>query len=134
MKKAFSTEWKSSSQTRKQRKYVYNAPLHTRQKFVHVHLSKELRVKHGARAMQLKVGDRIKVLRGTQKGKTGKVARVDLKQVRVYIEGIETIKKDGSKAQYPVSPSNLMITELSLEDKKRKQKATKNDKKPSQKN
>ncbi|MBU2406429.1 MAG: 60S ribosomal protein L26, partial [Nanoarchaeota archaeon] len=33
---------------------------------------------------------------------------------------IENIRKDGTKAFYPIHPSNLMITELFLEDKKRK--------------
>ena len=33
--------------------------------------------------------------------------------------GIEVAKKDGTKAFYPFEPSNLLITELSLDDKKR---------------
>ena len=46
MKKKFSESWKSSKQVRKQRKYRYNAPLHIKQKFVNVHLAKELRKKY----------------------------------------------------------------------------------------
>jgi large subunit ribosomal protein L24 len=136
MKSAFSPEWKKSTQTRKQRKYQMNAPLHVRQKFMHVHLSKELAKKHGTRAAQLRTGDRVKILRGVKKGISGKIERIDLKMSQVFITGIETIKKDGSKVLYPLTPSNLIITELTLEDKKRKAKLSteKNDKKPSQKN
>ncbi|MEK6835561.1 MAG: 60S ribosomal protein L26, partial [Nanoarchaeota archaeon] len=32
------------------------------------------------------------------------------------------VKLDGSKVYYPLHPSNLMITELNLNDKKRKAK------------
>lgn len=134
MKSAFSNDWKNSTQTRKQRKYQYNAPLHVKQKFAHVHLSKELAKKQGSRSMQIRMNDKVKILRGAGKGKSGKVERVDLKRGHVYIAGIETIKKDGSKVQFPVSPSNLMITELSQGDKKRKQKATENGKKSPEEN
>ena len=49
MKKDFSKSWKSSRQPRKQRKYVFNAPLHIRHKLVSANLSKELRKKYGKR-------------------------------------------------------------------------------------
>ncbi len=120
MEKAFSTHWKNSTQRRKQRKYQYNAPLHIRQKFVNVHLSPELRKKHNTRSIQVRKDDKVKVLRGTFKGKSGKVERVDLKKSKIFITGIEIIKKEGSKVAYGISPSNLMITEISTTDKKRR--------------
>ncbi len=64
MKNKFSAKWKSSKQVRKQRKYRHNAPLHVKQKFVHVHLSKELKKKYQTRNLGLKKGDKVKVLRG----------------------------------------------------------------------
>jgi large subunit ribosomal protein L24 len=122
MEKKFATSWKSSIQVRKQRKYRYNAPLHIKQKMLSVHLSAELRKKHGLRSIQLRKGDKVKILRGQFKKKEGKVDRVNLKQQRVFVVGIETIKKEGSKVPFPLTPSNLMITELELSDKKRKKK------------
>ena len=119
MKKEFSKSWKSSKQPRRQRKYRYNAPLHIKGKFMSVHLSKELREKYGKRNTAIRNGDTVKVLRGQFKGKTGKIDRVDLKKTKVYIVGIEVSKKDGTKAFCPFTPSNLIITELNLEDKKR---------------
>ena len=45
MKKEFTTTWKESNQPRKQRKYLYNLPLHLRQKQMSATLDKELRKK-----------------------------------------------------------------------------------------
>jgi len=117
MKKKFSTNWKRSKQARKQRKYRYNAPLHIKQKFVHAHLSKELKKKYKTRNLGLRKGDKVKVLRGQFKKHTGNVERIDLKKIRIYVSGIEITKKDGSKTTYPINPSNLVITELNLDDK-----------------
>lgn len=118
----FSTSWKASKQPRKQRLYNYNAPLHLKQKKLHVHLSPELRKKYGFRQIQLKKGDKVKVLRGQFTKKEGKVERIILKQEKVFISGIEAIKKDGSKFPLSIPPSKLMILELNLEDKIRKEK------------
>ena len=119
-KKKFSTSWKRSTQPRKQRKYRYNAPLHVRQKLVHVHLSKELRQKHGSRAMQVRKGDKVKVLRGKFKKQEGKVERVELKRERVFVTGMDYTKKNGTKILVPLRPSNLMIVVLEMADKRRK--------------
>ena len=118
--KKFSTAWKRSTQPRKQRKYRYNAPLHVRQKLVHVHLSKDLRQKQGTRAMQIRKGDKVKVLRGKFKKQEGKVERVELKRERVFITGMDYTKKNGTKILVPFKPSNLMIVVLDLADKRRK--------------
>jgi large subunit ribosomal protein L24 len=120
MKKKFVKSWNGSKQPRKQRKYRYNAPLNIKSKFLGSHLSKQLREKYKKRGIVIRKGDSIKVLRGQFKGKTGKIERVDIKKCKVYITGIEVAKKDGTKALYPIHPSNLVINELNLDDKKRK--------------
>ncbi len=117
--KRFSISWKKSKKPRKQRKYRYNAPLHIKQKFMSAHLSSELRKKYKKRSLGLKKGDKVKIMKGQFKKKIGKIEKVDLKGNYVYITGIEVTKKDGTKTQYPLQPSNLMITELNLDDKKR---------------
>jgi large subunit ribosomal protein L24 len=121
-KTPFTPSWKKSKQPRKQRMYRYNAPLHIKQKFMHVHLSPELRKKYLIRNTQLKKGDKIKVMRGQFKKKEGRVERISLKKEQVFITGIEKIKKEGTKLLVAFQPSNLMITELNMDDKKRKQK------------
>ncbi len=122
VKKDYSSKWKSSSQVRKQRKFRHNAPLHQKQKFMHVHLSADLRKKYECRAIQVRSGDKIKVIRGSFRKREGKVERIDLKREHVFVSGIEIIKKDGTKLIVALVPSNLMIIELDLSDKKRKEK------------
>tara|TARA_Y100000310_G_scaffold327640_1_gene394321 strand:+ start:1421 stop:1801 length:381 start_codon:yes stop_codon:yes gene_type:complete len=119
MKSIFSISWKRSKQPRKQRKYRYNAPTHIKRKFMASHLSKELREKYKKRSMVVVTGDTVKIMRGQYKKRTGKVSKVNYQNTKVYIEGIDFVKKDGNKVQYPIHPSNLMIINLKLEDKKR---------------
>ena len=119
MKKEFSTSWKGSKQARKQRKFVANAPLHIKRKMLSSHLSKDLRSKYARRSFQLKKNDVVKVMNGEFKGKSGKVSILEVKQMRVAIEGLQIMKKDGSKVNAWFNCSNLMITELNMEDKKR---------------
>ena len=119
MKKAWSNRWLSSVQPRKQRKYRYNAPLHVKQGFVSANLSPEVRKRFGKRSMQLRKGDEIKVMRGKFRGKTCTVERVDLNKSKIYVEEIKVKKADGSEVLLSLQPSNLMITKLKLDDKKR---------------
>ena len=119
MRKKFSTKWKSSKQPRKQRKYRANAPLHIRHKFVSAHLSKELREKYKTRSLPVRKGDTVEIMRGRFKGLEGKVTKVDLRSVKVYIDGIKTKKVDGSEVMVPIDPSNLLIKELNLDDRLR---------------
>ncbi len=107
---------------RKQRKLRYTAPLHKKQKYLHVHLSSELRKKYGTRAILVKKGDKVKIMRGQNAKKEGKVDRINLTANRVYLENMEFTKKDGTKVTIPFAPSNLMIVSLDLTDKKRKTK------------
>ncbi|MBC8500457.1 MAG: 50S ribosomal protein L24 [DPANN group archaeon] len=122
MKTTFSKTWIRSKQPRKQRKYVARAPLHIKGKFLSTHLSKDIKKKYGIRSLRLRTGDKVKVLRGSYRNEEQKVERVDVKNQKIYLEKIEFTKKDGSKATRPFQPSNLMITELNLDDKKRLQK------------
>ncbi|MBR9692386.1 50S ribosomal protein L24, partial [Candidatus Woesearchaeota archaeon] len=125
MKQVHSTKWKSSTQPRKQRKYVHNLPDHLIGTQLQVHLSKPLREKHGVRATRVRVGDKVKVLRGTHKGKEGKVERVDTMNRRVIVAKIEVDKKQGGSAPYPLQPSNLTIIEATSDKRRFKKTATK---------
>lgn len=119
MKKTFSKHWKASKQPRKQRKYLAKAPLHIKHEFLSAHLSKELRKKYQRRSFPLRKGDTIKIMRGSFKGKVGKIENVDSKRTRVSIEKIQKAKKDGTKVNIFFHPSKLQIQELNLDDKER---------------
>ena len=120
MKIEFSKSWVGSKQPRKQRKYLFNTPLHILKKMMSARLTKELKTKYGKRNIPVRKEDKVKIMTGQFKGKIGKVTEVDLKHKKVYIDGIHQIKKDGNRIPYGIHPSNLMITELHLEDKMRK--------------
>jgi large subunit ribosomal protein L24 len=120
MKIKWSKHWKSSKQRRKQRKYIANAPLHIRKKLFSTNLSKDLRKKYNFRNIPLRKDDKVKVIRGQFKKHIGKVELLNYKKIKVYIEGINAVKKDGTKKFIPIHPSNLVIIELNLNDKKRK--------------
>ena len=110
-----------SGKPRKQRKFLFSAPLHLRQKFLHVHLSKELREKYKKRSLRVRKGDVVKVIRGKFKGRSGKVIDVDLSRMFVYIEGITRKRSRKEKAEKPIPfrPANLEIIALDLSDKRR---------------
>ena len=117
--KTFSTAWVSSKKPNKQRKYRYNAPLSIRGSFLNVHLSKELRTKYGIRALRVRTGDKVRIMRGQFKKQEGKIEEVNVKRLKVYIAKIEHVKRDGTKARYPIEPSNLLLVELNTDDKQR---------------
>lgn len=119
MKNKFNKSWKASKQPRKQRKYLANAPLHLRKKLVSANLSKELRKKYGKRNIPIKKGDKVRIMIGKFKKKTGKVLEVKLKSGKIYIEEMQVKKQEGSKVNVPFKSSNLQIIELNMEGKKR---------------
>ncbi|MFT4309391.1 MAG: 50S ribosomal protein L24 [Candidatus Woesearchaeota archaeon] len=117
--KAYSKKWKSSSKASKQKKYYLNAPLHTKRKMIKSMLSPDLKAEYGYNSAIVRAGDTIKILRGSHKGKTGKITGFSLKdKTKVYLEGFEVTRKDGSIKKVPFHHTNLMITVLK-KDKKR---------------
>ena len=119
MKALFSKTWNKSKQARKQRKYRYNAPLHLRRKFLSAHLAKHLRKEYGRRSAKVRKDDVVKIVRGKFAGKEGKVARLELRDSRIFVEGIAQKKAGGKEAQISIDPSNVIIVELNLKDAKR---------------
>jgi len=109
-----------SKQPRKQRKAYYTAPLHLRHKFFNAPLSPELREKYGVKRLPVRVGDVVRIMKGDWKGHEGKVVRVDLREVKIYVEGVTVKKADGTPVLRPVHPSKVMIVKLDLSDKWRK--------------
>lgn len=108
-----------SAKPRKQRKFLYTVPLHLKRKILASHLSKELREKYKRRSLPLRRGDEVQIMRGKLKGKTGKIARVNYKKYRVYIEGITRKRTVGTEAQIGLHPSKLKIINLTIDDKRR---------------
>lgn len=108
-----------SKKPKKQRVMLYNADLHTKHKFLSAHLSKDLAKRWQKRSLPIRNGDEVKVMRGEFKGTTGKVSRVDLKRTKIYVESIKRRRVSGEEVRVPLHPSNLLITNPSMDDKKR---------------
>ena len=106
-------------QPRKQRKFRASAPLHVRQKMVAATLSKDLRKELGRRSIPVRRGDKVRVMRGKYRGKEGVVARVDLRRLKVFVEGMTVKKASGQEVLVPMDPSNLMVVELERNDERR---------------
>lgn len=110
-----------SSQPRKQRKFIYEAPLHIRRKFLSANLSEKLQGEFGRRSLPLRTGDKVKIMRGEFRGLMGAVKELDAKNLMVNIEKVVRKKVDGTEVPVPVHPSNLQIIEALMEDKRRQE-------------
>lgn len=98
-------------QPRKQRKLRYTAPLHLRQKMVSAPLSPDLRTKMKLRSVPVRTGDKVKVLVGKFRGVQGKVVRVDLSKLKIFVENAVIKRTGGREEFYPLHPSTVLIME-----------------------
>jgi large subunit ribosomal protein L24 len=104
----------------KQRKMLFQAPDHIRYKLFAAPLSPELKATHAVKALPVRSGDSVRIMRGDHQGFEGKITRVNRKEYRIYVEGLTREKVDGTTVFVPIHPSKVMITRLNLEDKWRK--------------
>jgi large subunit ribosomal protein L24 len=113
-----------SSKARKQRKALYNAPVHVRRRIVSSHLNEALMKEHKKRSVPVIKGDTVMVVRGDADivWTEGKVSNVDTKSGRLTVEGVTTTKADGAQTARAVHASKVVITKLDLSDSWRKEK------------
>jgi len=73
------------------------------------------------RAMPVRKGDRVMVVRGEGKSKSAtKIAKIDRKGRKVYVEGFTYFKSDGTELQRPIDASNLVIINPDWSDIRRR--------------
>ncbi|KAJ8544856.1 hypothetical protein K7X08_017439 [Anisodus acutangulus] len=82
-------------------------------------LNSELRSKYSVRSMPVRKDDDVQVVRGTYKGREGKVVQVYRKKWVIHIERITREKVNGSTVNVGIHPSKVVVTKLRL-DKDRK--------------
>ena len=120
-----------SKQPRKQRLARYNAPLHRRRTEMSAPIDNALRLKQEAnnvfypRAMPVRVGDRVIIVRGEGRVKSGerkghKIAKIDRRKRKIYLENHTYFKSDGTELQRPIDPSNVVIINPDWTDLKRR--------------
>jgi large subunit ribosomal protein L24 len=61
------------------------------------------------RPMKVRTGDHVKVISGKDRGKTGRVLRTEPKRQRVYIEGLNMIKRHTRPQQVPGARSEAQL-------------------------
>ncbi len=68
----------------------------------------------GAKGAKLKIkkGDKVTVITGRDKGKTGEILRVDPKRSRVLVQGVNMVKRHQGPSQ--TSPGGIIEKEASL--------------------
>ncbi|ORY00529.1 ribosomal protein L24 [Basidiobolus meristosporus CBS 931.73] len=108
-----------SSSRRKSRKAHFAAPSSIRRKIMSAALSKELREKYHARSIPVRKDDEVQVVRGTYKGREGKIVQVYRKKWVIHIERLTREKVNGATTAIGVHPSKVVVTSLKL-DKDRK--------------
>ena len=106
---------------RTQRRKLFQAPAHRRQKQFSALLADNLKKKHGTNAVPVKTGDTVRLMRGDRKGFEGKVIRVDRQKYKIFVEGVTREKVDGTAVPIPIHPSKVMIINLNLDDKWRRE-------------
>ncbi len=104
----------------KQRKRMYQAPVTARYRRFSAPLSSKLKESHGTSSVPVRKGDTVMIMRGDRKGSEGKVTQISRKNYRIFVEGADREKVDGTKISVPIHPSKVMITRLNLDDKWRK--------------
>jgi large subunit ribosomal protein L24 len=105
----------TSTKPRTQRRRAAQAPLHTKRLLASSHLAPEIHDKAKGRmprAIPVREGDTVRIMRGGFRGREGKVVSVDRTDGTVVIEGITIEKVDEKKVQRPVHASNLMIIRM----------------------
>merc|ERR1712225_164107 len=108
-----------SSSRRKSRKAHFSAPSNVRRKSMSAHLNKEQSQKYHVKSMPIRKDDEVIVVRGSNKGREGKVIQVYRKKYVIHIERVTREKSNGSTVNVGIHPSNVMITKLKLDKDRR---------------
>ncbi len=112
-----------SSKPGKVRKYSFTAPLHmVNSRNAKAALSSDMKVKYARSTVRVRPGDSVKLIKGEYSGIEGKIQKVYPKEGRVTIEGITREKIAGGTTPVKIAIPNLIVTNLNLDDKWRREK------------
>ena len=111
-----------STQPRKERKTLYNLPVHKNRARIAAHLDEPLLLKYNTRSITLRKGDTVRIMRGEFAGTSGKVLDVNTRTGKVTVDGVTVSKAKATQVARPLDPSNLVVTKLDLTDPRRREK------------
>ncbi|TAQ89352.1 hypothetical protein B7494_g2319 [Chlorociboria aeruginascens] len=119
------------SSRRKSRKAHFDAPSSVRRTIMSAPLSKELREKYNVftfilsyvphiyiqqvRSIPIRKDDEVMVVRGSNKGRDGKITSVYRLKYVVHIERVVKEKSSGQSVPIGIHPSKVVITKLKLD-------------------
>merc|ERR1712157_588581 len=91
----------------------------SRRKSRKAHLNKDLSSKYHVKSMPIRKDDEVIVVRGSHRGREGKVIQVYRKKYVIHIERVTREKSNGSTVNVGIHPSNVVITKLKLDRDRR---------------
>ncbi|KAL2410479.1 Large ribosomal subunit protein uL24y [Exophiala dermatitidis] len=109
-----------ASSRRKSRKQHFSAPSSVRRVIMSAPLSKELREKHNVRSIPIRKDDEVTVVRGSNKGREGKVTSVYRLKYLIQIERVSREKSNGQSVPIGIHPSKVVVTKLKLDKDREK--------------
>lgn len=103
----------------KQRKRMATGVYHTKRRLLVSPLDNAMQKEVNKKKAVIRKGDTVKIMVGSNKGKTSAVLRVNYDKGLVYLKDIKVTNSRGQEKNPPINASNLLITGLVLTDKKR---------------
>ncbi|KAL9126418.1 MAG: hypothetical protein Q9217_004529 [Psora testacea] len=103
------------SSRRKARKAHFTASSSVRRVIMSAPLNKELREKYNVRSIPIRKDDEVTIVRGSNKGREGKVTSVYRLKYIIHIERVSREKSNGQSVPVGIAPSKVMITKLKLD-------------------
>ncbi|KAK8156326.1 60S ribosomal protein L26-1 [Phyllosticta citrichinensis] len=104
-----------ASSRRKSRKAHFGAPSSVRRTIMSAPLSKELREKYNVRSIPIRKDDEVTVVRGTHKGREGKITSVYRLKYVIHVERLTRDKSNGQAVPIGLAASNVVVTKLKLD-------------------
>ncbi|EEH48947.1 ribosomal protein L24 [Paracoccidioides brasiliensis Pb03] len=104
-----------ASSRRKSRKAHFSAPSSERRVIMSAPLSKELREKHNVRSIPIRKDDEVTIIRGSNKGREGKITSVYRLKYVVHVERVTRDKSNGQSVPIGIHPSKVVITKLKID-------------------
>ncbi|RYO89669.1 hypothetical protein DL766_004067 [Monosporascus sp. MC13-8B] len=104
-----------SSSRRKSRKAHFSAPSSVRRVIMSAPLSKELREKYNVRSIPIRKDDEVEIVRGSNKGREGKVISVYRLKYQIHVERVTRDKASGQSVPLGIHPSKVVIKKLKLD-------------------
>jgi len=103
-----------SSQRRVNRRRHFNADSNKNRIIMSSKIDKNFRINYKSKTIPVRKGDEVKIMRGIQKGKMGKIVQSSRKGLFIYVSSATYKKMNGDEGYLPIHPSNVKIQKFIL--------------------